>query len=36
MENHISNLTGKVMGLCFNALLNKTPWVSPDTHFEEK
>jgi len=25
MENHISNLTGRVMGLCFNALLNKAP-----------
>lgn len=25
MENHISNLTGRVMGLCFNVLLNKAP-----------
>lgn len=31
MEKHISNLTGRVMGLCFIVLLSEAPWAFPDT-----
>lgn len=36
MEKHKSNLTGRVMGLCFIVLLSETPWAFPGTHFQEK